>query len=328
MSVAANSRQRRQRLAKSRRLIAAAALLASLGCWEEIHYTPKPDAAEATGSAEQPPPAEEPAVPPGDSAATVTEAPIDAAPEGTEPVLPPGGDELFAPQAAPESSEQTADSTDEAAPTADADSILPTPLETPATPATTAGEDEAVSSAEAAAPTPPTPAERRLAWQAMSKWTLAAAIYAKNLSRSPHAPILEEAVAAASELGLELPPLPTTPQPENLEAAVIEGLRGELAVALRNTFAARFGEAEGAAADVAVRSHLLLLTYSPRDADASLQAEGLRRAGEASGLPPELWTPLAALVEERASFLDVRQAVFDLHRRVDAHLAQAASSTN
>jgi hypothetical protein len=298
--------------------MAAGFLAVSGGCWEEIHYTPTAETAEATDTPE-PSAVEGPSAPAPDDAAAAAEPSANDPPDAP-PVLPPSGQDLFAADADAAATERLDAAEGDASPEP-SDSILPTPAESPQT---TAPPDAApLTSPELATPTAPTPAERRLAWQAMSKWSLAAAIHAKGLPQSPEAPILEEARAAAAKLGLELPELPQTARPENLEAAVIEGLRGELGVGLRNTFANRFGEAEGAVADLALRSHLLLLTYSPRDADASLLAESLRKAGEASGLPAELWSPLVKLIEERGSFVDVRQAVFDLQRRVEAHLSEA-----
>jgi hypothetical protein len=140
------------------------------------------------------------------------------------------------------------------------------------------------------------------------------------LDASRYQPILDEAVAAANKLEVELPPLPTSEQSGALEATVIEGLRGESAVALTSAMANRFGSAEAALADLAVRSHLLLLTYSPRSGDATLQAEALRRAAEGSGLPAQVWEPLVKLLEERAPFDAVKRAALELDGRVANHL--------
>jgi hypothetical protein len=203
------------------------------------------------------------------------------------------------------------------------DSILPTP------PAPEEADDETPPGElpPAIAGEPLTPAEQQKAWEAVSKWSLGAALQAKSLPNAPQAKILAEASKAASDLGIEFPELPQISGDANLQAAVIEGLRGELGVAVANAYASRLGESMAAAADLAIRSRLLLLTYLPGNADAALEAEGLRRAGEASGLPAELWSPLVKLVEQRAKFLEVRQAVFDLHRRVGAHLSEAAGSS-
>jgi hypothetical protein len=169
--------------------------------------------------------------------------------------------------------------------------------------------------------------ELRHVWEAASKWSLAAAIHAKGLDASRYQPILDEAIVAAEELAIELPPLPTTERRGDLEATVIEGLRGESAVALASAVANRFGPNEAAMADLAVRSHLLLLTYSPRSGDAALQAEALRRAAEVSHLPPEIWEPLVKLLEERAPFDAVKRAALELDNRVANHLRAAADTS-
>ena len=76
---------------------------------------------------------------------------------------------------------------------------------------------------------------------------MAAAIYAKGLDAARYEPLLKEALAAATELGVELPPLPTTVRPDDLEAAVIEGLRGEASVTITGALSERAGPAAAAA---------------------------------------------------------------------------------
>jgi hypothetical protein len=293
-------------------------LIAGGGCWEEIRYEPQAEAPKPS------PPDEVAAEPtqPTDDAATATEVPIASAPPvgNLEPPAPPTADELFDDQPAQDFVQPPEDGGVEA--DVAVDPILPTPAETSQLPTTIGPAADPDAMAAAA-----TPEQRRLAWRAASKWSLAAAIHAKGLAAARYEPILAEATASARELGLELPPLPMASRPGDLEGAVIEGLRGESAVALMNSLAHRFGPTESAAADLAIRSHLLLLTYSPRSADTALQAEALRRAAEASSLPAESWEPLLKLVQERAAFVDVRQAVFDLHRRVDGFLATDAASS-
>jgi hypothetical protein len=234
---------------------------------------------------------------------------------------PPTTDELFGaqdegkPALPPEGTDSERSQVDSPAIDATAESVLPTPpeetMDQPPTTGDTATEPTVVA----------TPEQRRLVWRAASKWSLAAAIHAKGLDASRYEPILAEAAAATRELGIELPPLPTASQPGDREGAVIEGLRGESAVTLMNALANQFGPAESAAADLAIRSHMLLLTYSPRSADAEMQVEALRRAGEASDISSEAWAPLVELLEQRAPFVDVRQAVFDLDRRATAFLS-------
>ena len=193
------------------------------------------------------------------------------------------------------------------------------PLEsfTAAMPAADAPATEAPPEVKAA-----TPHEQLLAWRAASKWSLAAAAYAKGLDTAQYEPFQQEAAAAAAELGLELPELPTTPDENQREAAVIDALRTGAGAQLADEVTERFGPQTGAAARLAVGSHLLLLIYSPQDPDAASHAVALREAAEAAGLPKELWQPLADLLEKQAEFLDVRSSVFELHRQVEAHLGR------
>jgi hypothetical protein len=306
-----------------------AALLTCGGCWEEIHYVPKPGGVQPAGeTAERP--TEEPAAE-AVAESTVTESavvePTVVEPADTDPLVevaeappPPEADELFSPEGSAEIAiEASAERGDASAETTPVDgSILPTP-EGLAANLVQAGESEGEGAGGETPRLAATEEERRLVWEAASKWSLAAAYHAKGRDALRETN-LDGANASAAKLGIELPPLRTTAQADNLQMAVIEGLRGESAVALTNAFAKRFGAAEAAAADLAIRSHLLLLTYSPRSGDAALQAEALRRAAEASGLPAETWTPLVKLLDERAPFVAVRQAVFEQDKRIEKHL--------
>ena len=74
----------------------------------------------------------------------------------------------------------------------------------------------------------------------------------------------------------------------------------------------------------AIRSNLLLLTYSPRRDDLAAQVAYFTAAAKASGLPPDVWGPLAKLLNDRGEYVAVRTAVFELHRRVESLLAEAS----
>lgn len=169
-----------------------------------------------------------------------------------------------------------------------------------------------------------TPAQRQLIWQAAGKWSLAAAMFAKQLPAARLEPMLKEANAAATELDVALPSLPTPADAQTPEQAVVAALSGEPATNLVAATVERFGPEAGALADLAIRTNLLLLTYSPRRADVAAEASQLRSAAEGSGLPSDSWTPLAKLVEEGAEYVAVRTAIFDLHRRIETLLAEAS----
>jgi hypothetical protein len=286
-------------------------LTSSLGCWEEIMYEPAPEVVQSTVG--------EKTASPEESAGDGAAAP---AVETSETLL------VESAPAAEISSE----------PVAEPISPLETPpLELPAQPTpaaeSTAGELFGESSTDSAATSPAattaavpaaTPAQRLLIWQAAGKWSLAAAMNAKQLPAERFEPIRSEADAAAAELGVTLPPLPLPKSDQTPEQAVIEALAGEPAASLVAAASDRFGPAAGALADLAIRSNLLLLTYSPRRDDADAQANEFTAAAKASGLPPDDWEPLAKLLNDRGEYVAVRTAIFEFYRRVESVLADAS----
>lgn len=285
---------------------AAAALAIGGGCWQEVHFTPPPEtvaSAEAPGAAEGQSPAEETS--PVDAVVVETaEAPAPSDPVVLEEpaVEPPPRDEpVTLPDPLP------------TAPPAAIEAGAPAP----ATPSAEVPPIE-VPPAEAAAPT--SAPEQLQAWRAASQWALAAALYAKGQTADRYEPVLAEATAAAADIGLELPPLPTGESEAARQAAVVAALRDDAGPALAEMLGKQFGAAEQAAAELAIQSRLWLLTYSPQSDAVIAEAAAARQAAVASGLPAELWAPLVQLVEARGAFIDVRQAAFDLDRRVEAHL--------
>ena len=278
---------------------------ATAGCWEEIKYEPRPEPVRPRREAEQFATAE-PASPPAESAAA---PPVETAP----PATPPASESPLA--------EPPLDLTEQAPPveTAPGDA-QPSPFPTEA-PEPATGE---VPVASAEAPADATAAQRLQIWQAAGKWSFAAAMAAKRLPAEQYEPKLAEAAAAAAELGLQLPPLPQAAGDQTLETAVVDALSGPPATALAAVVAERYGNAAAALAELAVRSNLLLLTYSPRRSDVAEQALQFTTLAEASGLPRDAWAPLGKLLEEKGDYVEVRTAVFELHQRAEKTLAKAA----
>jgi hypothetical protein len=160
------------------------------------------------------------------------------------------------------------------------------------------------------------PADRLNAWTAASQWSLAAAMQARQAAAAQIEPVLENAQAAATALGVTLPPISkvdgeaTGASPPLVEAAA--GLIAEIDE--------RCGPAEAAAARLAVESHSWLLSYTPLNPPAAETLTEVREAATASELPAPLTEPLLELVSERAAFGDVKRAIFELHREITAHL--------
>ena len=303
----------------------ALTLLFCGGCWDEIRSEPPPEAIEAApetpASAQSP--AEGPTAPEEPAVEHATSTPVDpvenGSDEGEPPASPPSNEVEEQPDSDPFSLTPPEQATPDV-PLPDKGTVA-TAIETPTdeAPAST-DPPPTVDPFEQPDNSPPTAEDRRRVWEAASKWSLAAAIYAKGLAASRSEPILKQAEEAAAAIGVSLPPLPTGDD-ANREALVIESLKGETAKELVRRIGERFTPAEAAAAELAIGTQVLLLTYSPRSDSAKEHAEAMRRAAEASGLAAELWQTLLKRLDDRAPFIVVRVAVFDFHRRTAKHLS-------
>lgn len=284
--------------------LVALLIAATAGCWEEIKYEPGPEPVRPRREAEPAPPTE-PTSPPAETAA---DPPAETAPPATTPTSesplaePPLDLTEQPPSAEPVPGDAQASSFPEEA-------AEPASSELPVAPAE-------------AAPPEATAAQRLLIWQAAGKWSFAAAMSAKRLPAEQYEPKLAEAEAAASELGLKLPPLPQAAGDQTLETAVVDALSGIPATAFAAVVADRYGKPAAALGELAVRSNLLLLTYSPRRSDLAEQARQFTAMAEASGLPRDAWAPLAKLLEEKGEYVEVRAAVFAFHQQAEKALAE------
>ena len=274
------------------------AVIASAGCWDEVHYDP---AARTTQSTSKPP-----AV---DSTEAAAESDTDGVGSDVEPT--PADDGGLSPFESDVSSPDEPEGDE----SLDPQDVSP-PIETAEPPIAI----EMNPTPPATMPAP-TSVDRQRAWTLASDWGLAAAGYAKGLDADRYELYLGTAGEAADALGIALPPLPTAEDPDEVQAAIAEGFRTGVGAELESAIAERVDAAAGAAARLALNAHLLLLTYTPDGSTVWGDAVDLRDAGAASQLPPELWRPLVELLERRAEFVDVRTAVFALRDGVAAHLA-------
>jgi len=284
-----------------------------VGCWEEIRYDPSKAPISPTQS-QSPKKREEPEV---DPTPTVPEQPVaeevSIEPEETEPsfsiVEDPQG-------SAPD-------------PPAPKDDLAwldaPAEVEAPAEviPDEASGEKQIETEAE---PTPAASSRTTIAvWQMSSKWSLAAAYFAKGLGADRYGDLLEQAKYAAELMNIELPDFSELSDDARRQAAIasllIEGAGSRLA----ESVAENNSEYHAALADLAIKTHALLLVYTPLNEDLDAIITTIRASAEKSALPAEIWLPLVELLEQRESFKDVKQAVFQLHERTAAHLSSSVA---
>jgi hypothetical protein len=282
-------------LPRFRTVAALATLVPCVGCWEEVHYEPPPETAAPDAAVE----GGDPTADPDDTSAETT------------PVVPaPSGEELFAGDP-PQTNDPGAE-----APVG----VDPTPIVVDR-PALVTVDDPTPPPAVAA----PTAAERRAAWTLASNWSLVATLHTRDLDPDQFKKYLAAARAAreaGDSLGIAAPRLPTGDTREKLVAATIADLKTDAGPKLADAVSARFDDATGAMARLAIRANLLLLTYTPAGSTVWGDAADIRDAGVASGLPPELWRPLVEQLEQRSDYLHVMQAVLALRNGVADHLAE------
>jgi hypothetical protein len=86
----------------------------------------------------------------------------------------------------------------------------------------------------------------------------------------------------------------------------------------------RFGPEQAALFEVALKSNILLLLYSPGSEATNSIAAAIVRAAPQAKLPDVLWSPLIDRINKKASLDDVRTAIHQMRRDVDGYLANSA----
>ena len=137
---------------------------------------------------------------------------------------------------------------------------------------------------------------------------------------------LDEAHSACKVLGTTVPELPEPAAVGDTSLASRQVIDYLLAQGQRigRELAKQYGPEQAALFEVALKSNILLLLYSPgSDATNSITA-AITRAAPQAKLPDVLWSPLVDRMNKKASLEDVRTAVRQMHSDVDGYLANAA----
>ena len=162
------------------------------------------------------------------------------------------------------------------------------------------------------------------AWQLGSNWSMAVALHAKGRGSDTYGEQLDQAVYGAKLLEIDPPPLPNLEPGKQSEKETIDFLLGEAGPAVAAHLQERHGSRCSSLTKLAVESHGLLLMYSPQSTRLESVIDNIRTAAQTSHLPEEVWRELVELLESRAPFSQVKQAVFQLHKRALQHLSAIA----
>lgn len=279
---------------------AALVLLSAVGCWEEIRYVPTQEPNDPPSKPvvlrEENPPVQLTVVPSAEQL-FAEDTPATPPPQQPQQEYPPW-DGLH--------SEEATRTPDEPAPPAEID----WPEEEPET---------------AAIPTPADPRTALAAWRMASKWSLAVGVYGKGWQADRYGNMLQQADFAAQLLKVQLPPLPENVAEDQLLSTATTLLLEKAGPQLAEVVGAEHSAGHRALCDLAIKTHSLLLIYTPTDGDLESLVAAIRKAAENSPLPERLWMPVIESLEARAEFQDLKRAVFELHDLATDYLGDLVS---
>jgi hypothetical protein len=217
-----------------------------------------------------------------------------------------------------------------AAPTDDASRATQEPVDdaapiTDSTASETPGASESAASDVTSAPVASDSNPRLDAWQLGSKLSLAALANDRGIASESVQQGLADCKSLAVRLGTTVADLPETALAGNRPASrqVLNHLfqQGQQ---IGRDLADQQGPEGAALFEVALKSNLLLVLYTPRSTSADAIADAISQAAPRAQLPASLWQPLVKMVTAKVDGADVRKAVKTFHAAVEQHLAGRA----
>lgn len=164
------------------------------------------------------------------------------------------------------------------------------------------------------------PGSRLAAWELASQWSMAVALQAKGVDAESYGTRLEQADKAARLLGVALPEMPQpTPAADQL-ATNLTYLLEDAGPRLAGELSRRNGTDHAALAELATKTHVLLLSYTPDSSRLEPVVSAIQEAAERSGLPEGVWRDLVDLLTARADFQQVKTAIYRLHDQAELAL--------
>ena len=326
----------------------AVLIAACAGCWEKIEYTgPRTTAVTPTSAS------------PASNAATELPVAADSPPTAEPPVAPPVvsvaeppavvAEEPPAPPSVPETGSPVATATPPPEVVGDRYATPPvvesppstavaasTPPPTVAVPETTNPYAEAEPPSHSdATPVSATadvskPAvainSRRAAWLLGSRLSLAALANDRGIAAKSVPIWMDDARTAAKLLGTSVADLPepaaasdtTLASRQVIDYLVANGQR------IGPELSKQYGAEQSALFEIALKSNILLLLYSPDTSAGGSVAAAISQVAPKAKLPAELWQPLVDVLNKKATQSEVRAAVRKMHVDVDQYLSQSA----
>ncbi len=162
-------------------------------------------------------------------------------------------------------------------------------------------------------------------WKLSCEWSMAVALQAKGQTAQRFGKHLEAARQEAQLLGVALPELPDQAEESAQLEVGLKYLLEDEGPQLAEQLNEKFGVEQAALAELAAKTHVLLLSYVPSSTRLEPVVAAIERSAANSGLPQSVWSELTDLLTRRASFQEVKAAIFRLHEEVTAHLTGSAA---
>jgi hypothetical protein len=185
----------------------------------------------------------------------------------------------------------------------------------------TSEQPDIIPEIAAAAPKP----TRLDAWLLGSHLSLAALANDRGLAPENVQKWLESAKVHAAALGVPVADLPEksgidsqTTSRKVLSYLFVQGQQ------IGRELARQHGADHAALVEVALKSNLLRVMYSPGSGTTEAISGAIAQAAPRADLPPTLWQPLLDLLAAKADPAEVRKAVQSFHAEVERNLAPAA----
>jgi hypothetical protein len=154
---------------------------------------------------------------------------------------------------------------------------------------------------------------------------MAAALQAKGRNSDSYSGQWKKALEDAEQLGIALPELPTHAEDADRLTENLNFLLEAAGPRLASLLSRQYGTREAALAELATKTHVLLLSYTPSSTRLEPVIASILQAARRSELPESVWQELVDLLTARADFQLVKAAIFRLHKRAAAYLSDAAT---
>ena len=166
--------------------------------------------------------------------------------------------------------------------------------------------------------------EKVMAWELGRKLTLSAIMNSSDNkdTQAFAASLYEKSKVIADALKIKsLPPLPK--RKEKVSDNIVEAMNYIIADAGKTiaTSLYKTNKSLGAIFEIAVKSHLLMATYTPGGDEGKIICESVTALLKQSTIPEKLIKPLLDKINSKASFEEVKRTLFEVGDSISAYLA-------